>query len=121
MDRLKQLTGGAKAADKFKLVEKIGKGNYGSVHKAVNLTTREVCAVKIVPIEAEEDYRQIATEVEILSTCAHENITKFYGAYMMDNSLWVSHRPCPLAGSFFQVWLLNFFFSPFLSFPFFST
>jgi len=90
MERLLQLTGRADPHEQFKLVEKIGKGNYGSVHKAVSLGTNEVCAVKIVPIEAEEDYGQIANEVEIMAACAHENITRLIGAYVTGNSLWVS-------------------------------
>jgi len=37
-------------ANKYKLIEKIGSGSFGSIYKAVNIITKEMVAIKIEPI-----------------------------------------------------------------------
>lgn len=55
--------------------------------------TKEIAAVKVVQLKAEE-LREILLEVEILQECAHPNITKFMGKYVRNQDLWICMEFC---------------------------
>ena len=38
---------------KYRIIEKIGEGNFGLIYKGENIRTRELVAVKVEPIEKE--------------------------------------------------------------------
>ncbi|CEP15038.1 hypothetical protein [Parasitella parasitica] len=63
----------------YQLGNCIGKGQFGSVYRALDLTTGEVVAVKQVKIEDENLYRDMMKEVNILKTLSHRNIVKYIG------------------------------------------
>jgi eukaryotic-like serine/threonine-protein kinase len=75
---------GEKLGDSFLLKERLGKGTYGVVGKAMRLkdgpSLREgdVVALK-VPFDQEIGWENLIREPEILSQFSHENIVKVYG------------------------------------------
>jgi len=93
-EKLLRLTSTSDPSQQYVLIERIGKGNYGTVHKAMDENTGEIVALKIVPMQDEEDYKQIITEIEILKLCRHENITNFLGAYLKNDDLWIAMEYC---------------------------
>jgi serine/threonine protein kinase len=38
--------------NKYNLIEKIGKGNFGSIYKGENIRTNELVAIKVEPIQS---------------------------------------------------------------------
>ncbi|EGD78432.1 STE/STE20/SLK protein kinase [Salpingoeca rosetta] len=80
------------------LQETLGSGSYGKVHKVRNRATGELAAAKVAPIQAQEELQNFATEIEILTSCKHRNITNFMDAYYNNNELWILLEVCD-AGS----------------------
>ena len=73
----------------FDLKERLGKGSFGSVFRAVNRKTGEVVAVKIIPVADDESIEDVRREVSILQECENSHIVKYYGAYFQAENLWV--------------------------------
>jgi len=75
---------GERLGDTFLLEERLGKGTYGVVGKAVRLQDStdlkkgDVVALK-VPFDQEIGWENLKREPEILSHFSHENIVKVYG------------------------------------------
>ena len=77
----------------FNLLEKLGEGSYGSVHKAVVKSTNQVVAIKKVTIE--QELSDILKEISIMNSCDSHYIIKYYGTYFHNNSeLWICMEYC---------------------------
>lgn len=78
----------------FRRLEMIGKGAYGSVHKAVHVETGMVVALKIVDFDQpEDDIDDIQREVTLLSELhgsERSNITGYYGSWMDGPRIWIA-------------------------------
>lgn len=73
----------------FDLKERLGKGSFGSVYRAVTRRTGEVVAIKIIPVADDESIEDVRREVSILQECENSHIVKYYGAYFQAENLWV--------------------------------
>ncbi|CAD8171668.1 unnamed protein product [Paramecium octaurelia] len=79
-DQLKKLIEGdemRKFTDYFQYKETIGQGAFGIVVRAVNLTTQQEVAIKIIKKKLVNRYDQLKQESTILASLRHENIVKF--------------------------------------------
>ncbi|KAJ5066244.1 sterile20-like kinase isoform b-related [Anaeramoeba ignava] len=76
----------------LQIIEQIGEGSYGTVHKARMIKSGDIVAVKKVPVEA--DLESIVKEISIMRQCHHENIVKYYDTYSKDNELWIVMEYC---------------------------
>ncbi|CAK83623.1 unnamed protein product (macronuclear) [Paramecium tetraurelia] len=79
-DQLKKLIEGdemRKFSDYFQYKETIGQGAFGIVVRAVNLTTQQEVAIKIIKKKLVNRYDQLKQESTILASLRHENIVKF--------------------------------------------
>jgi serine/threonine protein kinase len=78
----------------FELKERIGKGAYGSVFKAVHSKTGAVIALKIVNLDQpDDDIEDIQREVALLSDlqgAARANITSYYGCWLDGPRVWIA-------------------------------
>ncbi|KAL9547108.1 hypothetical protein MBANPS3_006323 [Mucor bainieri] len=63
----------------YQLGNCIGKGQFGSVYRTLDLTTGEVVAVKQVKVDDENLYKDMMKEVSILKRLSHKNIVKYIG------------------------------------------
>ncbi|EPB85995.1 STE/STE11/CDC15 protein kinase [Mucor circinelloides 1006PhL] len=63
----------------YQLGNCIGKGQFGSVYRTLDLATGEVVAVKQVKVDDEDLYKDMIKEVNILKTLSHKNIVKYIG------------------------------------------
>lgn len=56
----------------------IGKGQFGTVYRALNLATGEMAAIKRIRLEGlkEDDITQLMKEVDLLKRLAHPSIVK---------------------------------------------
>lgn len=74
----------------FVLFERIGKGSFGEVFRAMDKTTNQLVAIKILDLDTDEDeISDVRKEIMLLSNCDSEYITRYYGSYLVDTKLWV--------------------------------
>ncbi|KAF5387299.1 hypothetical protein D9757_005754 [Collybiopsis confluens] len=67
----------------FQLGNCIGRGQFGSVYRALNLNTGQVVAVKRIRLEGlkEEEVMQLMREVDLVKRLAHPSIIKYEGMH----------------------------------------
>ncbi|PLW14506.1 hypothetical protein PCASD_19545 [Puccinia coronata f. sp. avenae] len=77
-------------ARRYKLLEKLGQGNFGVVFKALDRVTGETVAVKEVDLEnSDEDISEIQQEISHLADCHSEHIVKYYASFVRGYKLWI--------------------------------
>ncbi|OZJ03609.1 hypothetical protein BZG36_03687 [Bifiguratus adelaidae] len=80
----------SKKAESYTLLEKIGKGSFGTVYKAIDKETNEVVAIKQIDLEdSTDDLADIQQEIAILSQCHSEFITRYKGSIVHNYQLWI--------------------------------
>uniref|UniRef100_A0A913HEK3 non-specific serine/threonine protein kinase n=1 Tax=Strongyloides stercoralis TaxID=6248 RepID=A0A913HEK3_STRER len=74
----------------FTRQERIGRGSFGEVYKGIDNNTGQVVAIKIIDLEkAEDEIEDIQKEIQVLSQCESEYVTKYYGSYLKGSKLWI--------------------------------
>ncbi|XP_063931673.1 serine/threonine-protein kinase 24-like, partial [Zophobas morio] len=85
----------ASRANVFTVLEKVGKGSFGDVYKALKNDTKEVVAIKMLNLEeSEEDIADIQQEIQILSRSVCPNVTKYYCSCLNGHQLWIVMEYC---------------------------
>ncbi|XP_056297585.1 mitogen-activated protein kinase kinase kinase kinase 5-like [Pseudoliparis swirei] len=80
--------------DDFEIMQRVGGGTYGDVYKARNKETGELAAIKVIKMEADDDFSVIQQEIVIVKGCKHPNIVAYYGSYIQDDRLWICMEFC---------------------------
>lgn len=62
----------------FQLIHPLGRGSYGSVYKARNLSTSEIVAIKVIALSFKDEMEAIQREIQMLRDCKHPNVVKYY-------------------------------------------
>lgn len=59
----------------------MGRGQFGTVYRALNMTTGQMVAVKRLRLEGlkEEDVTQLMNEVDLMKSLSHPSIVKYEG------------------------------------------
>ena len=87
-------------------LERVGHGSFGEVYKgystlsafpvimtpmaSMNRVTGELVAIKILDLEAsDDDLSEIQKEINVLSTCDSEYITRYHASILVDTKLWI--------------------------------
>ena len=80
------------------LDDKLGRGGFGTVYKAVDLITKKDVAAKQIELgNDEEEVKRTKREVEILSSIPpHPNIIEYLGYEIENDELWIFTELCPL-------------------------
>ncbi|KAG1767192.1 hypothetical protein EV702DRAFT_1050466 [Suillus placidus] len=70
-----------KPATRFQLGNCIGRGQFGTVYRALNLTTGQMVAVKRIRLEGlkEDEVAQLMKEVDLMKRLSHPSIVKYEG------------------------------------------
>ncbi|KZV59483.1 kinase-like protein [Peniophora sp. CONT] len=82
-------TGEDRRPSNFRLGNRIGRGQFGTVYRALNLNTGQTVAVKRISLEGleEDDIGQLMNEVNFVKSMRHPNIIKYEGMVRDDNTL----------------------------------
>jgi serine/threonine protein kinase len=53
---------------RYNLCERLGKGSYGAVYKAIDTVSSEIVAIKIIPLSVTEsaEFSEVKKEIEML-------------------------------------------------------
>jgi len=76
----------------FDIVGKLGEGSYGSVFKALHKDSRQILAIKQVPVDT--DLQDIIKEISIMQQCDSPYVVKYYGSYFKNTDLWIVMEYC---------------------------
>lgn len=73
----------------YQLGECIGRGQFGSVYRALNIHTGSVVAVKRIRLanKSEEEANQLQKEVDLLKRLSHPSVVKYEGLVRTENYL----------------------------------
>ncbi|KAI9264389.1 kinase-like domain-containing protein [Phascolomyces articulosus] len=75
--------------DDLKLLEELGKGQYGTVQKVYHRVTNVVMAMKEIRLELDETkLHQILMELDILHKSTSDYIVEFYGAFFIESCVY---------------------------------
>ncbi|XP_050528661.1 mitogen-activated protein kinase kinase kinase kinase 5 isoform X2 [Daktulosphaira vitifoliae] len=80
--------------EEYELIQRIGSGTYGDVYKAKRLSTSSLAAIKVIKLEAGDDFVIIQQEILMMQDCHHPNIIEYYGSYLRRDKLWICMEYC---------------------------
>ncbi|XP_045461283.1 eIF-2-alpha kinase GCN2 isoform X2 [Harmonia axyridis] len=74
----------SRISSEFELVEELGKGAFGSVHKYRNLLDERFYAIKKIQLNTKSKHtiKKIKNEVKLLSRLNHENVVRYYTSWI---------------------------------------
>ncbi|KAE9552321.1 hypothetical protein FO519_004446 [Halicephalobus sp. NKZ332] len=78
----------------YELIQRVGVGSFGEVYKARHIRTGDLAAIKLVKLEAGENFAVIQQEILLLRECVHSNIISYYGSYIKRDRLWIVMEYC---------------------------
>lgn len=77
-------------AQLFSKQERIGKGSFGEVFKAIEKRTGRVVAIKVIDLEEiEDEIEDTQKEIIVLGECRSRYVTQYYGSYLKGTELWI--------------------------------
>ena len=76
----------------FTLLEQIGEGAYGAVHRAMHTETGNILAIKQVSMDT--DLQDIIKEITMMQNCDCPQVVKYYGSYFKKPELWIIMEYC---------------------------
>jgi len=76
----------------FDLLDKLGEGSYGAVHRALHRDSGTTIAIKIVAVDS--DLQDIIKEISIMQQCDSVNVVKYFGSYFHSSDLWIVMEYC---------------------------
>ena len=67
--------------EQYELLEEIGKGRFGIVHKVEHKATGAIHAAKIVKCIKMDQYQKVRDEVNIMKSLSHPKLLRILAAY----------------------------------------
>lgn len=78
--------------DRYEILNRIGRGSYASVYKAINREDGKIYAIKKIPMTSESTY--LINEIKIMSECEHDNIVRYLGSDCSDKEVSIVMEYC---------------------------
>merc|ERR1719334_2827874 len=77
-------------AERYQKINKVGKGNYGTVWKGEDKKTGKTIAIKIIDLEKSgEEIDEVQKEIKALSNMNSRNVTQYIESFVKGNHLWI--------------------------------
>ncbi len=77
-------------SDEYNLLDRIGKGSYGQVFKAIHILAGQTVAIKVIDMDtSDDDLTDIRREISLLSKCDSNLITRYHKSLLIETKLWV--------------------------------
>jgi len=81
--------------DKYKIVKSLGEGSFGTVHKAVNLTTNELVAIKLLrDTTSWEEATQLMEVKALRKLNSHSNVIKIFELIRRSERIYIVQELC---------------------------
>ena len=71
----------ANATDKYQILEQLGRGAFGTVHRAREILTGKIFAVKLIKTSEESDKAPIHREIEIMRQLQHPRVLQLHEVF----------------------------------------
>ena len=80
----------------YKIIQKLGKGAFGSVYKIIDTKDNKIYALKKIELnsELEKTISLVENESNILSSINNQNIVKYYGCFREKDSFYILMEFC---------------------------
>ncbi|SMN18103.1 similar to Saccharomyces cerevisiae YHR102W KIC1 Protein kinase of the PAK/Ste20 family, required for cell integrity [Maudiozyma saulgeensis] len=80
----------------FRRTEVVGRGKFGIVYKGYNIKTKQIYAIKVLNLDSDSDeVEDVQREIQFLASLKQmPNITRYYGSYLQNTSLWIIMEYC---------------------------
>eukprot|EP00002_Diphylleia_rotans_P027259 TRINITY_DN5460_c0_g1_i4.p1 TRINITY_DN5460_c0_g1~~TRINITY_DN5460_c0_g1_i4.p1 ORF type:complete len:593 (+),score=122.13 TRINITY_DN5460_c0_g1_i4:65-1843(+) len=91
----------------FEMLELLGTGTFGTVHRARHRENGFVLAIKSIKIKGEEGLEEVRSEINILKKLKHPNIVSYYGCCTINQGeLWIMMEYCNVGSvrDFMDMW-----------------
>ena len=81
---------------KFKVIEKLGQGTFGIAYKVLNTENNNYYVIKkrYLKLATDDKIKEIKNEANILSKLRSENIVKYYGSFLDNDSFNIIMEYC---------------------------
>ena len=66
---------------RFEVLEELGKGRYGIVHKVIDKTTNHKLAAKLVRCRTLKDRQKVQEEIDIMNSLRHPKLLQLAAAF----------------------------------------
>ena len=84
--------------DKYKIIKSLGEGSFGTVHKAVNLSTNEIVAIKLLKQTTSWEEATQMMEVKALRKLNnHPNIIRIFELIRRSERIYIVQELCQLS------------------------
>ncbi|XP_052772331.1 serine/threonine-protein kinase 10-like isoform X2 [Mya arenaria] len=76
------------------IVGELGDGAFGKVYKAEHRENKNLAALKLVEIKADDELEDFMVEIDILAKCKHKNVVGIHETYYFGGKLWMYIEFC---------------------------
>ena len=93
-----ELTTGSTFADRYQIIEELGRGGMGRVYKAIDTRLKEKIALKLIKPEIASDKNTLArfeNELKLARTIAHKNVGRMFDINEEEGSLYITMEYVP--------------------------
>jgi len=73
----------------YKIQKRVGSGASGTVCEAIEISTNNVVAIKMMDLDNQPKKELIITEIEVMKEHRHKNIVNYLNCFLVENDLWV--------------------------------
>jgi p21-activated kinase 1 len=73
----------------FTKMVKLDEGSSGAVYRATYTKQKKEVAIKIINMKRETKTEALVNELATMEACQHPNVVRYYGAYKVEDELWI--------------------------------
>eukprot|EP01128_Nolandella_sp_AFSM9_P006695 TRINITY_DN3505_c0_g1_i1.p1 TRINITY_DN3505_c0_g1~~TRINITY_DN3505_c0_g1_i1.p1 ORF type:complete len:1321 (+),score=378.33 TRINITY_DN3505_c0_g1_i1:29-3964(+) len=83
-------------SEKYALGPQFARGAFSTIHSAKSLTDGEQVAVKVVPLEEDDEIQEVGREVQFFLDTTHDNLVGYRGSWIQDQRVYMVLESCEI-------------------------